>query len=139
MIELLQGDCLEILPTLEAESVDMVITSPPYNVGVKYGDKSWKDDRLDVKEYKIIADNFMVFTQRLMVIGGRLCVEIGGSGRNLPLSWIWQDAAYKAGLGLYSEIGIQHRKTNPTAWGSWMKSDMVYTIPNFHMAYVLYK
>lgn len=138
-VKLHLGDCLEILPTLEAGSVDMVITSPPYNVGVKYGDKSWEDDRLDVEEYKIIADNFMTFIQRLMVIGGRVCVEIGGSGRNLPLSWMWQDAAYQAGLGLYSEIGIQHRKTNPTAWGSWMKSDMVYTIPNFHMAYVFYK
>lgn len=31
------GDCLEILPTLEAGSVDCVVTDPPYNVGKDYG------------------------------------------------------------------------------------------------------
>jgi len=30
-IEIYHGDCREILPTLEAESVDLVVTSPPYN------------------------------------------------------------------------------------------------------------
>jgi len=75
----------------------------------------------------------------LLVDGGRFCIEVGGSGRNLPLSWIWQDASYNNGLGLFSEIVIPHRKTNPTAWGSWLKADNVYTIPNFHMLYVFYK
>lgn len=31
MITLIQGDCFEQMPKLEAQSVDMVITSPPYN------------------------------------------------------------------------------------------------------------
>jgi len=31
-VRLLLGDCLEILPTLEAGSVDMVFSSPPYNM-----------------------------------------------------------------------------------------------------------
>jgi site-specific DNA-methyltransferase (adenine-specific) len=35
------GDCLEILPTLEAGSMDLVVTSPPYNLGIRY--KSFKD------------------------------------------------------------------------------------------------
>jgi len=30
MIELLQGDSLDVLPTLAAESVQRVATSPPY-------------------------------------------------------------------------------------------------------------
>ena len=28
--QLLQGDCLELLPTLESNSVQCVVTSPPY-------------------------------------------------------------------------------------------------------------
>ena len=28
---LICGDCLSVLPTLEAETVDVVVTSPPYN------------------------------------------------------------------------------------------------------------
>lgn len=27
---LIQGNCLDILPTLKAESVDLIVTSPPY-------------------------------------------------------------------------------------------------------------
>ena len=40
-MNLLHGDCLEILPTLPASSVDLVVTSPPYNLGIAY--KSFKD------------------------------------------------------------------------------------------------
>ncbi len=35
----LTGDCLEILPTLDAESVDSIVTDPPY--GLKFMGKSW--------------------------------------------------------------------------------------------------
>jgi site-specific DNA-methyltransferase (adenine-specific) len=35
-ITLLQGDCLEIMPTLEAGSVDAVIADPPYGIDFKY-------------------------------------------------------------------------------------------------------
>lgn len=35
------GDCLKILPTLDKGSVDLVVTSPPYNLGINY--TSFKD------------------------------------------------------------------------------------------------
>jgi len=38
---LIHGDCLEVLPTLAASSVDLVVTSPPYNLGIGY--RSFKD------------------------------------------------------------------------------------------------
>lgn len=31
------GDCLEILPLLEPNSVDLVLTDPPYGIGIEYG------------------------------------------------------------------------------------------------------
>ncbi len=37
----LEGDCLTQLPTLDAGSMDLVVTSPPYNLGINY--KSFKD------------------------------------------------------------------------------------------------
>ena len=131
-------DCQEILPKFPDNCIDLSITSPPYNVGLDYGN-GWAKDRLNVSEYKNHADSIMVYLNRITKTGGRFCIEIGGSGRNLPLSWIWQYAAYKAQWGLFSEITIPHRKTNPTAWGSYLKADNVYTIPNFHMAYIFYK
>ncbi len=40
-MKLLHGDCLKILPTLADASFDLVVTSPPYNLGIAY--KSFKD------------------------------------------------------------------------------------------------
>lgn len=39
--DLIQGDCLEVLPTLPEKSFDLVVTSPPYNLGIAYS--SFKD------------------------------------------------------------------------------------------------
>jgi DNA modification methylase len=38
---LLLGDCIEILPTLEAGSVDAVVTDPPYGLGEKWKGGTW--------------------------------------------------------------------------------------------------
>ncbi len=47
-IDLYLGDCLEVLPQLEAGSVDAVITDPPYGIGwkprVNHQDQTWKDN-----------------------------------------------------------------------------------------------
>lgn len=40
-LNLIHGDCLEVLPTLGNESVDLVVTSPPYNIGIAY--RSYED------------------------------------------------------------------------------------------------
>lgn len=137
-IKLFQGDMVDIIDReIPDESVDLVITSPPYNVGVDYGAEV--DDERTIDDYIRFSRNAMARIYNVLKIGGRACIEVGGSGRNFPMSWIWQDSAYTYGLKLFSEIGIQHRKTNPCAWGSWLKADAVCTIPNFHMMYVFYK
>ena len=138
-IEIYQGDCLDVMKGFEDNSMDLVITSPPFNVGVDYDNRGREDDKKPIVKYVEFAKSFMHTLYPLIKDGGRICLEIGGSGRNFPMSWLWQDAAYKAGFRLFSEIGLQHRKTNPCAWGSWMKADSVWTIPNFHMLYVFYK
>jgi DNA modification methylase len=48
-VQLYCGDCLEILPTLEAGSVDAVVTDPPYNIGFKY--KTYHDKRDDYGDW----------------------------------------------------------------------------------------
>ena len=47
---LICGDCLAALPTICAASVDVVVTSPPYNLGLTYrgyDDRRTEDDYLD--------------------------------------------------------------------------------------------
>jgi site-specific DNA-methyltransferase (adenine-specific) len=47
---LLQGDCLEVLPTLQAGAYDVIVTSPPYNLDLgyaTYADTRTEQDYLD--------------------------------------------------------------------------------------------
>ncbi len=41
-IRLFLGDCLDVLPSLEPGSIRSVVTSPPYNIGIRY--RSYRDD-----------------------------------------------------------------------------------------------
>ena len=130
-ITVIHADCRDVLKTLEP--ADMIVTSPPYNLGVDYDSH---DDNMTKGEYAKFASDVIQSLQ--LKHGSRVCIEIGGSGRNMPMGFVWQKAAYDSGLKLFSEIGMQHRKTNPCAWGSYLKADACYTIPNFHMLYVFY-
>ena len=42
-VEIYHGDCVEGMALLPAKSVDLVVTSPPYNLGIKYS--AYKDDQ----------------------------------------------------------------------------------------------
>ncbi|QDV69007.1 Modification methylase HindIII [Rosistilla carotiformis] len=44
-IQVRTGDCLELMKSLEPKSVDVAVTSIPYNIGVKYD--SYEDDKDD--------------------------------------------------------------------------------------------
>jgi len=48
-VTIYHGDCREILPLLPEKSVDLVLTDPPYNVGINYA--SNVDDNLPIDEY----------------------------------------------------------------------------------------
>lgn len=51
LLSLHQGDILEILQSIESDSVDMVFADPPFNVGKKYGNKINNDNRVDYPEW----------------------------------------------------------------------------------------
>lgn len=50
------GDCLEIMPLMEPESVDLVVTSPQYNLGNNHHTDNYRhkpyDDEIPEKEYQ---------------------------------------------------------------------------------------
>ena len=54
MINIQNIDCLEGLKSIESDSVDCVVTSPPYNKGtqaMKTGNQIWKGFKIDYDEY----------------------------------------------------------------------------------------
>jgi site-specific DNA-methyltransferase (adenine-specific) len=66
-IVLLHGDCLEILPLLEPESVNLVLTDPPFNAG-----KEFANDSLGESEWEQfclrLSDSMLPFTDSNIVI-----------------------------------------------------------------------
>ena len=39
--KIVKGNCIEKLKDIDEDSVDLIITSPPYNIGIEYD--SWND------------------------------------------------------------------------------------------------
>jgi len=74
---LYQGDCRKILPTLKSESIDLIITSPPYYKVKKYGGIEGEiGTRGNVEQYQ--KDLLTVFKEcyRLLTPTGVLCLNL---------------------------------------------------------------
>ena len=98
-------------------SVHLMVTSPPYNVGKDY------DKDLDAKAYRRLLKDVLKETFRVLVPGGRICVNIANIGRKpyIPLHKLVMDLALKIGFLMRGEI-IWNKSAGAgtsTAWGSW--------------------
>jgi site-specific DNA-methyltransferase (adenine-specific) len=72
---LYRGDCRAILPTLPPASVQLVVTSPPFNVQWDYGDGGAGDD-LPLAEYQALLAAVFAECQRILRPGGVLAVNL---------------------------------------------------------------
>lgn len=73
---LLVGDCLAILPGLAAESIDVVVTSPPYNLDLAY--RSYQDRRNEA-EYLDWMVSVAHAIRRVLHPQGSFFLNIAGS------------------------------------------------------------
>ena len=105
---------------LKDESVQLMITSPPYNVGKEY------ENDLDSNEYtKLLYDVFKE-TYRVLTIGGRACINIANIGRKpyIPLHSLIINIMDKLGFIMRGEIIWDKGASAGTscAWGSWLSA-----------------
>jgi site-specific DNA-methyltransferase (adenine-specific) len=68
------GDCVEVLAQLESASVDVIVTSPPYNLGIRYNSY---DDRLDQAEYLEWTGRWIAAAKRVLKPAGSLFLNVG--------------------------------------------------------------
>ena len=110
----------EIMNELPDNSVHLMITSPPYNVTKEY------DNNLNLKEYLVLLKNVWKETYRVLVSGGRACINVANLGRKpyIPLhSYIINDML-EIGFQMRGEI-IWNKASSAspsTAWGSWLSA-----------------
>ena len=65
-MKLYKGDCLDVLPTLADESIDLIITSPPYEDIAGAGYTSNNKDVLFLKLYSEFLDKIFKEYKRIL-------------------------------------------------------------------------
>ena len=78
----LEGDCLSIIPSIPDDSLDLVICSPPYNIGKTYdiyNDQKYHSEYVQWLE-RIFKEIYLKLKD-----GGRVCINIA-DGRNGRIS-----------------------------------------------------
>jgi site-specific DNA-methyltransferase (adenine-specific) len=68
------GDCIEVFNQLEAQSVDVIVTSPPYNLGIRY---NRYQDTLSPSEYLEWTDAWVAAATRVLRPSGSLFLNVG--------------------------------------------------------------
>lgn len=101
-------------------SVHLMITSPPYNVNKDY------DEDLSLQEYLGLLENVFSQTYRVLVNGGRACVNVANLGRKpyIPLSDYISQLMLQIGFHMRGEI-IWNKGAGAgvsMAWGSWQSA-----------------
>jgi site-specific DNA-methyltransferase (adenine-specific) len=107
----------ETMTELPDCSVHLMVTSPPYNVGKEY------DQDLSLEEYLSFLQRVWKETRRVLVPGGRMCINVANLGRKpyIPLHAFIAEQAIGLGFLMRGEI-IWNKAASAspsTAWGSW--------------------
>lgn len=114
------GSSSEEMSELPDHSVHLMVTSPPYNVRKEY------DEDLTLEEYRELLRTVFKETYRVLVTGGRACVNVANLGRKpyLPLHAFVIEDMINAGFHMRGEI-IWDKGASAaasTAWGSWLSA-----------------
>ncbi len=120
--------------------VDLIVTSPPYNVGIEYNQYA---DGTSYDEYLRFSRQWLREAFRVLKDDGRMCLNIPldkNKGGNKSVTADLTCLAKQVGFQYYSTIiwneGSISRRT---AWGSYLSASAPYVIAPVEVIVVLYK
>ena len=110
----------EVMDELPDCSIHLMVTSPPYNVGKDY------DEDLSLDEYLAFLRRVWKEVYRVLVPGGRACVNVANLGRKpyIPLNGLIAKEMTDLGFLMRGEIiwDKASSASTSTAWGSWQSA-----------------
>ena len=110
----------ENMDEIPDNSIHLMITSPPYNVGKEY------DNDLTLDEYLELLTSVFSQTYKKLVTGGRACINIANIGRKpyIPLQAMVIETMLDLGFLMRGEIIWDKSASGggSCAWGSWMSA-----------------
>lgn len=125
---------------VEENSIDLIVTSPPYNVDVKYNSYN---DKIPYNIYLEFTQIWLEKAYKLLKSDGRICL-------NIPLDKNkgGQQSVYADVVNIAKTVGFKYHSTvvwneqnisRRTAWGSWLSATAPYVIAPVEMIVILYK
>lgn len=127
-----RGDSLEIMSNMPEKSVDLIVTSPPYGVGIDYD--NWDDD-MEINHYLDFTKGWLREAYRVMKDDGRIALNIpyeinrqDKGGRVYISAEIWM-IMKEIGFGFFGIVDLEEsspHRSKTTAWGSWMSPSAPY-------------
>ncbi len=130
--KVVNGDCIEVMKTMEEGSVDLIVTSPPYGVGIDY---DVHDDDMVWEEYVKFTHSWMEQAYRVLKDDGRIALNIpyeinrqDKGGRIFMVSEVWQ-IMKQIGYKFFGVVDLEEEsphRSRTTAWGSWMSPSAPY-------------
>ena len=88
-IILFNGDCMELLNGLPDESIDLVVTSPPYCMK-----KAYENSTDDINTFRDVHQKIFPELYRILKPGGSICWQVGyhvNDTQTIPLDYIVYD------------------------------------------------
>ncbi len=138
-LALFQGDST-IRNLFEQEFIDLIVTSPPYNVGIEYNSNN---DQLVYSNYLEFTEKWLSNCYYWSNTEARLLLNIpldknkgGHRSVGADITRIAQDVGWKYHSTIvWNEGNISRR----TAWGSWLSASAPYVIAPVELIVILFK
>ena len=102
---ILTGDCKETLKSVRSESIDLIVSSPPYGLDKQYGNTSEK--RQSLEDYLTDMRPTLIELCRILKTTGSLCWQVGNhvqDGEIVPLDSHFYHLFKELGLSLRNRI-----------------------------------
>lgn len=130
--KVINGNCIDEMNKLPESSIDLIVTSPPYNVGIDYDNH---DDRMTMDEYWEFTKEWLTSAFNVLKDDGRIAVNIpyevnvqDRGGRVLFMSEFWS-IMKQVGFKFFGLVDLDEdspHRSKTTAWGSWMSPSAPY-------------
>jgi DNA modification methylase len=138
--KVIAGDRIEVLRKIPDNFVHLIITSPPYNVGIQYENHH---DLMPYKEYLQFLEETWIECYRVLVRGGRICINVPSvtaDGEYQPLFVDVVNQMRKIGYLMRGDIlWYKQSISKRTAWGSWKSPSNPYVVQPYEFVLVFSK
>jgi site-specific DNA-methyltransferase (adenine-specific) len=130
--KIINGSCIEKMKEFSESCIDLIVTSPPYGVGIDYD--SHNDD-VNFEEYKNFSKEWLSEAFRVLKDDGRIALNIPyeinrqtKGGRIFMASELWK-IMQEIGFKFFGIVDLEENsphRSKTTAWGSWMSPSSPY-------------